>query len=255
MKIFTVITRRGESVWAARGLPPDAFHRLRGEHMKLKQRGMLAVAGITAAAVCVVASNAVAADAGTDAAKAAATAPAISAQADGENIFRGLFFAQGEVGKDLSRLDLFSKARQHLDNESADEKRAANAVISLINKKSPGFFADFSKKSRSGDPRQVEQAVSKAQSTLLSVAKEEKSAMPVENGQRCGVTVAVGAAVVHVAAVVTAAGAVVTVTVAVGANFVKGKNWFWSAEPTSGDGTPLSKDEAVAQVTKALQAA
>ncbi|MCX4671195.1 sporulation delaying protein family toxin [Streptomyces sp. NBC_01381] len=223
--------------------------------MKIKQRGILAVAGITTAAVCVVGSNAVAADTGTDTAKAAVSAPAISAKTDGENIFRGLFFSQGKVGKDLSRLDLFSEARQHLDNESADEKRASDAVIKLINKKSPGFFADFSKKSRSGDPRKVERAVSEAQATLLSVAKEDKSAMPVENGQRCGVTVAVGAAVVHVAAVVTAAGAVVTVTVAVGANFVKGKNWFWSAQPTGGDGTQLSKDEAVAQVTKALKAA
>lgn len=161
----------------------------------------------------------------------------------------------GEVGRGLSQLDLFAEARQHLDNDDLDEIRASNAVIDLINKRSPGFFAELSAKTRSGDPRKVEKAVTDAQDMLLSVAQKSDTATPVENGQLCGVTVAVGAAVVHVAAVVTAAGAVVTVTVAVGANFVKGKNWFWSPQPTTGDGTPLSKDEAVAQVTKALKTA
>ncbi|MFE7621013.1 sporulation delaying protein family toxin [Streptomyces sp. NPDC057496] len=190
-------------------------------------------------------------------AKSAAVAPAVSAKSDGENVFRGLFFGQGRVGHDLAELDLFSEARRHLDNESSDELRASDAVIALINKRSPRFFADFGRASRSGDPRRVKKAVSDAQDMLLSVARKSKdiSATPVENGQLCGVTVAVGAAVVHVAAVVTAAGAVVTVTIVVGANFVKGKNWFWSPEPTSGDKTPLSQDEAVAQVTKALKAA
>ncbi|MCS0601410.1 sporulation delaying protein family toxin [Streptomyces sp. LP11] len=176
-------------------------------------------------------------------------------KADGEDVFRGLFFAQGKVGQELAHLDLFAEARQHLDNDSYDEIRASNAVVELINKKSPGFFAEFSGNVRSGNPRQVEQAVIDAQNMLLSVAqKAGTSATPEENGQLCGVTVAVGAAVVHVAAVITAAGAVVTVTVAVGANFVKGKNWFWSPEPTAGDGSQLSRDEAVAQVTEALKA-
>lgn len=223
--------------------------------MNIKQRGILAVAGVTAAALCVAAAPTAVADTTGGSVKATAAAPAVSAKADGENVFRGLFFGQGKVGQDLAGLDLFSEARQHLDSDSLDEIRAANAVISLINKKSPGFFADLSQKTRSGDPRQVEKAVTGAQDMLLAVAQKDKSAAPVENGQLCGVTVAVGAAVVHIAAVVTAAGAVVTVTVAVGANFVKGKNWFWSPEPTGGDGTPLSQDEAVAQVTKALKAA
>jgi SdpC family antimicrobial peptide len=187
----------------------------------------------------------------------AVVAPAVSAKTDGENVFRGLFFGQGQVGHDLASLELFSEARQHLGEETPEEVRASDAVIELINKRYPGFFEEFSSASRSGDPRQVEKAVTKAQDTLLSVAEKDKdlSATPEENGQLCGVTVAVGAAVIHVAAVVTAAGAVVTVTVAVGANFVKGTNWFWSPEPDSGDGTQLSRDEAVAQVTQALQAA
>ncbi|MFD5479968.1 sporulation delaying protein family toxin [Streptomyces hawaiiensis] len=178
----------------------------------------------------------------------------MSAKTDGENVFRGLFFGQGEVGEGLAKLELFSEARKHIDNNTPEEIRASNVVVELINKRSPGFFADLSEKARSGDPRQVEKAVTDAQNMLLAVAKD-KSATPVENGQLCGVTVAVGAAVVHVAAVVTAAGAAVTVTVAVGANFVKAKNWFWSSEPTTGDDTPLSRDEAVAQVTQALSAA
>ncbi|WP_405448154.1 sporulation delaying protein family toxin [Streptomyces erythrochromogenes] len=223
--------------------------------MNIKQRGILVVAGVTAAALCVAAAPSAMADSNAASGKTVAAAPSVSAKADGENVFRGLFFGQGEVGRGLSQLDLFAEARQHLDNDDLDEVRASNAVIDLINKRSPGFFADLSAKTRSGDPRQVEKAVTGAQDMLLSVAQKDDKAAPVENGQLCGVTVAVGAAVVHIAAVVTAAGAVVTVTVAVGANFVKGKNWFWSPQPTTGDGTPLSKDEAVAQVTKALKAA
>ncbi|WP_345669331.1 sporulation delaying protein family toxin [Streptomyces similanensis] len=216
---------------------------------------MLAVAGITAAAVCLTAAPAATAEPATKASVSTAAETAVSAKDDGENVFRGLFFAQGKVGEELAKLDLFAEARQHLDNDSYEEIRAANAVIDLINKKSPDFFAHFSDNVRSGNPRQVEQAVVDAQDMLLAVAqKADAGATPVENGQLCGVTVAVGAAVVHVAAVVTAAGAVVTVTIAVGANFVKGKNWFWSPEPTSGDGSQLSRDEAVAQVTEALKA-
>ncbi|MDQ0831409.1 SdpC family antimicrobial peptide [Streptomyces achromogenes] len=222
--------------------------------MNIKQRGILAVAGVTAAALCVTVAPSAMADTSGVSARPAAAASAVSAKTDGENVFRGLFFAQGQVGHDLADLDLFSQARQHLDNEDLDEVRASNAVIELINKRSASFFADFSARARSGDPRQVEAAVADAQHMLLSVA-QNKSATPVENGQLCGVTVAVGAALVHVVAAITAAGAVVTVTVAVGANFVKGKNWFWSSQPTTGDGTPLSKDEAVAQVTRALKAA
>ncbi|MET7456774.1 hypothetical protein ABZT03_33790 [Streptomyces sp. NPDC005574] len=222
--------------------------------MNIKQRGILAVAGATAAALCVAVAPSAMADTSGVSGRPAAAAPAVSAKTDGENVFRGLFFAQGQVGHDLADLDLFSQARQHIDNEDLDEVRASNAVIELINKRSAGFFADFSARARSGDPRQVEAAVGDAQHMLLSVA-QNKSATPVEDGQLCGVTVAVAAALVHVAAVITAAGAVVTVTVAVGANFVKGKNWFWSSQPTTGDGTPLSKDEAIAQVTRALKAA
>ncbi|MFF9981200.1 MULTISPECIES: sporulation delaying protein family toxin [Streptomyces] len=223
--------------------------------MNIKQRGTLLVAGMTAAALCVAAAPSAVANPTAEPVKAAAAAAPVSAKADGEQVFRGLFFGQGEVGRGLSQLDLFAEARQHLDNDDLDEIRASNAVIDLINKRSPGFFAELSAKTRSGDPRKVEKAVTDAQDMLLSVAQKSDTATPVENGQLCGVTVAVGAAVVHVAAVVTAAGAVVTVTVAVGANFVKGKNWFWSPQPTTGDGTPLSKDEAVAQVTKALKTA
>ncbi|MGW7102481.1 sporulation delaying protein family toxin [Streptomyces sp. NPDC054838] len=223
--------------------------------MNVKQRGILLVAGLTATALCVAAAPSAIADSGPKSAVTAAASPSVSAKADGEKVFRGLFFGQGQVGTRLSQLDLFAEARQHLDNDDLEEVRASNAVIDLINKRSPGFFAELSTQTRSGDPRKVEKAVTDAQNMLLSVAQKDDKATPVENGQLCGVTVAVGAAVVHIAAVVTAAGAVVTVTVAVGANFVKGKNWFWSPQPTTGDGTPLSKDEAVAQVTKALKAA
>lgn len=240
-------TPRTPSVWLIRN---------EGNQLNIKQRGMLAVAGLTAAAICVAAAPAATADTATKAPASTAMASTASAKKDGENVFRGLFFGQGKVGEQLAGLELFADARKHIDNNSRDQVRAANAVVDLINKRSPGFFAKLSAQARSGDPRQVERAVTDAQNMLLAVAhKGDKAATPVEVGQKCGVTVAVAAAVVHVAAVLTAAGAVVTVTVAVGANFVKGKNWFWSAQPTTGDGSQLSRDEAVAQVTGALKAA
>ncbi|MFE7410245.1 sporulation delaying protein family toxin [Streptomyces laurentii] len=216
---------------------------------------MLAVAGITAAAVCLTAAPSATAEPVAKTSVSTVAETVVSAKDDGENVFRGLFFAQGKVGNELAKLDLFSEARQYLDNNSDEEIRAADAVMDLINEKSPDFFAQFSDDVRSGNPRRVEQGVVDAQDMLLAIAQEaDANAAPVENGQLCGVTVAVAAAVVHVAAVITAAGAVVTVTIAVGANFVKGKNWFWSPEPISGDGSQLSKDEAVAQVTEALKA-
>lgn len=111
--------------------------------------------------------------------------PAVSAQTDGENVFRRLFFAQGQVGKDLSKLELFAEARKHIDNDSPDEIRASNVVIDLITKRSPGFFADFSEKTRSGDPRQVEKAVTDAQNMLLAVAKDNNLQMALLYFQSC----------------------------------------------------------------------
>ncbi|QLE75276.1 hypothetical protein FGW37_30080 [Streptomyces rectiverticillatus] len=118
-----------------------------------------------------------------------------------------------------------------------DSARVARIVTDAVDAKYPGFFASFGKKARSGDPRKVEAAVNDAQAKLLSIAKKsdaKDTAQPVQNGQMCGTVVAVAGAVVHIAAV-TAAAAAVTVTVAVGANFVKAKNWFWSVAPQGDD--------------------
>ncbi|MER5730378.1 hypothetical protein ABT084_18940 [Streptomyces sp. NPDC002138] len=145
--------------------------------MNVKQRGTLMVAGLTATALCVAAAPSAIVDAGPKSAKPAKSAvtatarPSVSAKADGEKVFRGLFFGQGQVGADLSKLDLFAEARQHVDNDDLEEVRASNVVIDLINKHSPGFFADFSTQTRSGNPRKVEKAVTDAQSMLMSVAQ------------------------------------------------------------------------------------
>ncbi|GGZ86767.1 hypothetical protein GCM10010329_03290 [Streptomyces spiroverticillatus] len=230
--------------------------------MKHNRRTIGLVAGLTAAALSitgVTASAAPSAGASAPAAVVAAVPSAASAAAlekDGRAVFGGLYFGQGQVGESLSRSPLFSDLRKGLaQNDKAESVKVADALMDRIDAKHPGFFAEFSRKSRSGDPRRVEAAVNDGQAKLVAeLTKGDKSARVPENGQRCGATVAVAAAAVHVAAVFTAAGAVVTVTVAVGANFVKAKNWFWSVAPQGADGA-LGHDEAVASVTNLLKTA
>ncbi|MGX8909301.1 sporulation delaying protein family toxin [Streptomyces netropsis] len=229
--------------------------------MKRNRRTAGIVGGLTAAAVCFTGVTAAASpsDAGhAKTVKAAPAKPGPSAAEDGKAVFNGLFFGQGKVGAELAKSPMFSEMRKELAKADAkDSARVARAVTGAVEAKYPGFFAGFDKKVRSGDPRKVESAVNDAQTKLMSIAKKtdaKDSARPVQNGQMCGTVVAVAGAVVHVAAAVTAAAAAVTVTVAVGANFVKAKNWFWSAPP-KGDDTALGHDEAVATVTKILKVA
>ncbi|MEU5430459.1 sporulation delaying protein family toxin [Streptomyces olivoreticuli] len=227
--------------------------------MKLKQRTIGVIAGLTATAVCATGATAVAAtnDHGrTGSVAAAAATPKVDRDQDGKAVFKGLFFGQGKVGAELAKSPLFSDIRKQMaKNNPEDTEKISKAIVDSMNAKYPGFFADFSKKTRSGDPRKVETAVNAAQTKLLTVVKtSDKSAQSVSAGQMCGTVVAVAGALVHIGAAVTAAAAVVTVTVAVGANFVKGKNWFWSVAP-DGEKTALGHDMAVASVTKILKAA
>ncbi|MEU2510796.1 hypothetical protein [Streptomyces syringium] len=229
--------------------------------MKITQRTAGIIAALTATAVCVTGATAAAAPGTASHAqtvKAAPAKPAPNATENGKAVFQGLFFGQGKVGAELAKSPMFSEMRKEVAKADAkDSARVARIVTDAVDAKYPGFFASFGKKARSGDPRKVEAAVNDAQAKLLSIARKadvKDTAQPVRNGQMCGTVVAVAGAVVHVAAAVTAAAAAVTVTVAVGANFVKAKNWFWSVAPKD-DTTALGHDEAVATVTKILKAA
>ncbi|MEU3354415.1 hypothetical protein [Streptomyces sp. NPDC037389] len=229
--------------------------------MKITRRTAGIIAGLTATAVCVTGATAAAAPSSAGHARtvrAAAAKPAPNAAEDGKAVFKGLFFGQGAVGAELAKNPLFSDMRKELaKGDAQDSAHVARIVTDAVDTKHPGFFAAFGKKARSGDPRKVEAAVNDAQTKLLSTVRTtdaKSSAQPVQNGQMCGTFVAVAGAVVHIAAAVTAAAAAVTVTVAVGANFVKAKNWFWSVAPKD-DTTALGHDEAVATVTKILKTA
>ncbi|MEW2574986.1 sporulation delaying protein family toxin [Streptomyces syringium] len=228
--------------------------------MKTTQRTAGIIAALTATAVCVTGATAAAAPgtaSHTQTVNAAPAKPAPNATENGKAVFKGLFFGQGKVGAELAKSPMFSGMRKEMAKADAkDSARVAQIVTDAVDAKYPGFFASFGKKARSGDPRKVEAAVNDAQAKLLSIARKtdaKDTAQPVRNGQMCGTVVAVAGAVVHVAAAVTAAAAAVTVTVAVGANFVKAKNWFWSVAPKD-DTTALGHDEAVATVTKILKA-
>ncbi|MCX4597694.1 hypothetical protein OG819_51560 [Streptomyces sp. NBC_01549] len=92
--------------------------------MNIKQRGILAAAGITAAALCLSMAPSAMADTSGTSAKPAVAISAASTKTDGEDLFRGLFFGQGKVGRELAELELFAHARKSLDNDSLEEIRA-----------------------------------------------------------------------------------------------------------------------------------
>ncbi|MFI9568831.1 hypothetical protein [Streptomyces rishiriensis] len=98
--------------------PLGAFVDSRGNELNIKQRGILAAAGITAAALCVSVAPSAMADTSSTSTNPAVAVSAVSAKTDGENVFRGLFFGQGKVGRELADLDPCSEARQYIDNDS-----------------------------------------------------------------------------------------------------------------------------------------
>ncbi|TQC44428.1 sporulation delaying protein family toxin [Rhodococcus sp. WS4] len=178
------------------------------------------------------------------------TTSQVHAVEDGRTTYRGLFFGQGPVAQRLVGDEDFGKLAEGLESNSTPEAfDAADSFMTAIDSKNPGFFDAFNSDVHSGDPKRIDAALTDGAAKLeqAGVSVEQREVSP-----DCGVTVFVGAAVVHVAAAVTAAGAAVTVTLAVGANLVYAQNWFWGSD--SAATSSLSQEEAVADLARTLAA-
>ncbi|MFB7913148.1 sporulation delaying protein family toxin [Streptomyces sp. NPDC056061] len=162
----------------------------------------------------------------------------LSAVEDGHQLFAGLFFGQGPVAQKLAADGRLNGVEPGV-NDTPEAIRAVATVIKKIELRSPGVFADFSAKARSGDPRLVDQAMTSV-SRLLVDASDSDGTTPSESGT-CAVlvvTVAVAAAAMAVATVGFFVNAAAVINVVVK-----------SRAPMDS----LSRDELVAELTGVLK--
>ncbi|MFF2922655.1 hypothetical protein ACFVTP_09665 [Streptomyces celluloflavus] len=165
---------------------------------------------------------------------------------DGRDILAGLFFIQGEVGKQFADMPEYTEAKKNYEaNNSAEAKKATALVMDAIAKKDEGFFADYSAKLRSGDPRKVEAGMGNAVKLLNTVVSKEQKDLGDGSG-KCVISVL---AVQSLVVVTTGGAALVSVAVVAQA-------WKWVANASMAAGTTdLSKDQKIADITKLLAAA
>ncbi len=174
-----------------------------------------------------------------------------TSKVDGQEIFRGLFFGQGDVASNLSEDPNFLGIKEGMSaNNSPDAIAASEVLLTQIDEHNGSFFEEFSEQARSGNPRQVKAALADGVAALegAGITLEEQEVSP-----DCWVTVFVGAALVHAAAVVTAAGFAVTVVAVAGANVFYATNWVKGKNSNSNN--ELSLDQSVADLTRSLAAA
>jgi len=165
-------------------------------------------------------------------------APRLSATADGHQLFAGVFFGQGPVAAKLAADGIVSGFTPGANN-SPEAARAVAELTAKIESESPGIFAEFSAKARSGDPRLVEEATTAVSQALTRASDSDLSAS--KDSADC-VTLVVAVAV-----------AAVVVGVATGAFVVNAAayiNVVVDTKPSQG----LPKDELLAGLTKTLRA-
>ncbi|MGP3610970.1 sporulation delaying protein family toxin [Anoxybacteroides rupiense] len=162
-------------------------------------------------------------------------------QYDGETIFRGLVFGQGEVAKYFPEIwsnDLLKEANKK------EVKQIANILISGIKKSDPNYFNELKEAVYSGEHLKIQASLNKG-GELLSKQLENKNVKNVDKSQvgtaTCALYVAYGAAVSLVAAyshavVITAAGGAVAYL------YVVTQKSFWTSS--------TSKEDAILQQEK-----
>lgn len=167
-----------------------------------------------------------------------AVAPLSDAAEDGRALFSGLFFAHGPVGEALATQLRFSDPEGLLErNKSRKGRQAIASIEKAVEAASPGFFADFSRKIRSGDPRLVDQALHGAGAVLERAAEEVDETIPDGTGQAL--------LVFNVVMAVNISHAVNVIVVAAVAFEIA----FWEMPHE----VYLDRDEAVADLTKLLR--
>lgn len=104
-------------------------------------------------------------------AQPAAAVAAHDAAQDGKDLFRAVFFFQGEMADELMREGILTAPAQALEWNQSEEGRAMiDDLMQLIQEHDPTFFATFSGQLRSGDPFQVEAGFQRANDLLGELA-------------------------------------------------------------------------------------
>lgn len=172
---------------------------------------------------------------------------------DGKNVFRGIFFLQGELGKELASLDSYNGNEDDVRANNSDEASAfIDGLIADMEESDPDFFAELSREARSGDPVRFDRSLRQAADLMLEAAPDKIKTLENKDGssELC-VTTAAGAVVVVAAGGVAVVAAVVLESAAVAhaAVYAEVKVWERSAaEPSSG----LSEEEAVIEIIEVL---
>lgn len=170
--------------------------------------------------------------------------PAVSAERSAghsaEDVFRGVVFGQGDVGRILT--DLVPSA-----DKSSDVKHEIDRIVADVTAHEDGFLSSFARSMQSGDVVRVQDAVNEAATVLNGSLARLGYVDAAENGSispQC-ITVTLFAA----AALVYALGAVLQITLVATYNIYANKTKVTSRSTSSSD---LSHDTWLAEVTTAL---
>lgn len=102
---------------------------------------------------------------------AAASIVAHDAAQDGKDLFRAVFFFQGEMADELTREGILTAPAQAVEWNQSEEGRAMiDDFLEIVEDHDPAFFATFSAQLRSGDPFQVEAGFQRANDLLAELA-------------------------------------------------------------------------------------
>lgn len=203
--------------------------------------GVVAAVAVTGAAAFTTIGSANAAPANTTAVtagSASAQKAKLSAAEDGRQLFAGLFFGQGPVAGKLAAEGRLNGIEPGV-NDNPKAVRAVAELITKIERKSPGIFADFSHKSRSGDPRLVDQAMTTVSRVLVDISSTKEPAPG--NSDACAVLV------------VSVAVAAVVVAVVTGGLFINAAAVINVMVDSEAPMENLSRDELVAGLTTVLR--
>ncbi|MFJ6054683.1 sporulation delaying protein family toxin [Streptomyces sp. NPDC092307] len=171
----------------------------------------------------------------------ASTSAAPAARWTGEEVFRGLYFGQGEVARHFEEL----RGARIADN--AEARSILDGLVSKIRQKDASFFEEFGADMTSGDRVRINARFLSTQKVIEEIAATETHMVPAATGKdagRCAVVAAVAGVTVYVAAVLV-------VNAAIGANVVAAENWFWGR---SAEGGALDQERWVNQVAVELAA-
>lgn len=136
-------------------------------------------------------------------------------QYDGETLYRGLVFGQGEVAKTLPEVWTDERIKEASKKET---KEVSDAVIKAMKENDPKYFDELQKAVYSGDPIKIKSSLEKGGKLLTSSVQvvEDKKELGAGEG-RCA---AVGWVAYLGAAVTTVAGVTHAVVVTAGGGVV-----------------------------------